>query len=244
MSEPVTPLPAATIMLLRPSLDVPFEVLLLRRTRESSFAPGAYVFPGGRVDETDCAPEMLALCDGVTAEDAYRQMPDTASAEWALGHYVCAMREAFEEAGIFLAYDGDGGLHHISATEEDLLLEVRRRIHTSRWDFGELLRASCLRLAAERLHYVAHWITPEFSPKRFDTRFFVAEAPPDQPARHDGIELVAHEWLAPAEALRRHEAGELPMILPTIVSLRHLAEHGNIADVMSDRSGIPQVNME
>lgn len=244
MAEPVTPLPAATIMLLRPAADSPFEVLMLQRDARSSFAPGAYVFPGGRVDETDCAPGMLALCEGVTPEAAFGQMPDADSAAWALGHWVCAMREAFEEAGIFLAYDPDGDLHHISATDEDLLLEVRQRIHATRWNFGELLQVSHLRLAAERLHYVAHWITPEFSPKRFDTRFFVAEAPPDQPARHDGIELVAHEWVAPADALARHEHGEFPMILPTIVSLRHLAGHESIADVMADTSGIPQVNME
>lgn len=245
MSPPVEPLPAATTILLRPGGDVcPFEVLLLQRPKSSSFAPGAYVFPGGRVDAADCTPDMLAMCVGVTPEAAYKQMPDTESPEWALGHWVCGMREAFEEAGVFLAYDADGGLHHISATKEDLLHEVRRRVHSTRLPFGELLQASGLRLAADRLHYVAHWITPEFSPKRFDTRFFVAETPADMQAVHDGTELIGHEWLAPAEALRRHETGAFPMILPTIVTLRHLAAHESIAEVFAGNEGIPQTWME
>ncbi len=232
-------------MLLRPSEGAaPFEVLLLRRTPDASFAPGAYVFPGGRVDEADCAPEVLALCAGMDAAAAFRQLPTADSPEWALGHWVCALREAFEEAGVFLAYDPDGGLHHISATEEDLLREVRRRVHNNRWQFDDVVKAAGLRLAADRLHYFAHWITPEFSPKRFDTRFFVAEAPPGLRAVQDGAELVAHAWLAPADALRQHEAGELPMILPTIMNLERLATHDSIAAVLADSQGAPQTFME
>lgn len=245
MAPPVEAVPAATLILLRPGAEAaPFEVLMLRRPDTASFAPGAYVFPGGRVDEADCAPAVLALCHGVDAAEAYRQMPTAASPAWALGHWVCALREAFEEAGVFLAYDPDGTLHNISATEEDLLHEVRRRVHSNHWHFDDVVKNAGLRLAADRLHYFAHWITPEFSPKRFDTRFFVAEAEPGLQAVHDGVELVAHEWVAPAEALRRHHAGALPMILPTIVNLERLAEHGSIAAVLADRSGSTNTFME
>ena len=245
MPKPVMPVPAATLILLRPCAgEAPFEVLLMRRTSEASFAPGAYVFPGGRVDEADCAPDVLALCGGVDPAAAFEQMPNADSPEWALGHWVCALREAFEEAGVFLAYGPDGGLHHISATEEDLLHEVRRRVHNNHWQFADVVRNSQLRLAADRLHYYAHWITPKFSPKRFDTRFFVAEVTEELPAVQDGVELVAHEWLGAAEALRRHEVGELPMILPTIVNLRRLADHNSIAAVLADRDGTSNTFME
>jgi len=244
MPKPVEPVPAATVILLRPAVQAPFEVLLLQRTRDSSFAPGAYVFPGGRVDDADCAPESLDLCVGVAPDEAHGLMPDVGAAHLALGHWVCALREAFEEAGIFLAYDSNGALHHISATEEDLLHEVRRRVHNNHWQFDDVVRNARLRLAADHLHYIAHWITPEFSPKRFDTRFFVAEVPPDMAAVHDGIELVSHAWLTPRAALERHEAGKLPMILPTIMTLRFLADHESIASVIADKQGIPQTFTE
>jgi len=217
---------------------------MMQRTADSSFAPSAYVFPGGRVDEADTTLDALEMCVGVDIEAAGYAMPDLGNPGLALGHWVCALREAFEEAGIFLAYDPDGSLHHISAIEEDLLGEVRRNVHNNRLGFVDLLQRTHLRLAADRLHYYAHWITPEFSPKRFDTRFFAAEVPGGMDAMHDGIELVNSLWITPGDALDRHENGALPMILPTIMTLKQLESYDSIAAVFADTPDHPKSNME
>ena len=243
--EPVTPLPAATVIPLRPrKSQAGFEVLMMQRTADSSFAPSAYVFPGGRVDEADSTPDVLDLCVGVDIEMAANAMPDLGNPGLALGHWVCALREAFEEAGVFFAYDPDDSLHHISAVEEDLLGEVRRNVHNNRLKFADLLHQTRLRLATDRLHYYAHWITPEFSPKRFDTRFFAAEVPEGMDAMHDGVELVNSRWISPGDALDRHESGKLPMILPTIMTLKQLQTYDSIAAVFADKPDRPISNME
>jgi glyoxylase-like metal-dependent hydrolase (beta-lactamase superfamily II) len=89
-----------------------------------------------------------------------------------------------------------------------------------------------LRPATSLLAYYSHWITPVAAPRRFDTRFFVAEAPPDQLASHDNSETVDHAWIRPAEALERHRAGTLHLIVPTVKTLGALALHANVADLM------------
>ena len=77
-------------------------------------------------------------------------------------------------------------------------------------------------LAVDRVHYVAHWITPEGEPKRFDTRFFLARAPEGQAYAHDDAELIGSEWVRPSDALERHRAGAFPMIGPTTLCLQDL----------------------
>ena len=99
-SRPPTPREAASLILVR---DVPdgLEVLLLQRHPESRFSPGAYAFPGGRVEPSDAAADMEARCRGLTRVEAARHLPGVEPPERAIGFWVAALREAFEEAGIF-----------------------------------------------------------------------------------------------------------------------------------------------
>ena len=98
----------------------------------------------------------------------------------------------------------------------------RRAVHAGDCTLLDVLAAEDLTLRLPEVHYVAHWITPESEPKRFDTRFFLARAPEGQAYAHDDGELIGSEWVRPADALRRHRSGDFAMIGPTIVSLQDI----------------------
>jgi 8-oxo-dGTP pyrophosphatase MutT (NUDIX family) len=218
--SPVAPRAAAAVILVR---DGPagLEVLLLQRHPASRFSPGAFAFPGGRLEPSDAAPGIERHCRGLERAAAARRLPDVAPAERAIGFWVAALREAFEEVGLLLAYDASS-----RPVDPGLLALARERRPACRADSGvfvQLLEALRLTLATERLAYWAHWITPEERPVRYDTRFFVAAALPDQTPEPDGLETVGWRWLAPADALGRHEAGELTLPFPTQRILASLA---------------------
>jgi 8-oxo-dGTP pyrophosphatase MutT (NUDIX family) len=211
------PQPAATVMLLRDGADG-LEVFMILRHQMSDVHAGALVFPGGRVD-----PEDHAL-----AADAAHSPPQRSDvAMTALG--VAAVRETFEECGVLLARArGEqalvdaGRLRTIEAAHRAAMMRAQR-------SFGEILAAEDLALAADALVPFAHWISPERSPKRFDTHFFLACAPSDQVALHDGQEAVDSLWIAPAAALERADAGVYRMAFPTRMNLQKLARHHSVA---------------
>ena len=221
-SRPPTPREAASVILVR---EVPdgLEVLLLQRHPESRFSPGAYAFPGGRVEPADAAADMESWCRGLTRAEAARQLPGVEPRERALGFWVAALREAFEEAGLLLAYGPDG-----QPVGSVALADARPRRTECRQDstlFARLLADLRLSLATDRTAYWAHWITPEERPIRYDTRFFVAPAWPDQAAEPDGVEMVAARWIRPEAALEGHRARGLVLPLPTQGILASLAEY-------------------
>lgn len=201
-----------------------FEVLLLQRHPNSRFAPGAFAFPGGRVEPPDAGPGIEARCRALGRVEAARQLPDVAPAERAIGFWVAALREAFEEAGILLACGPDA--HPVNAAS--LGGGVRARCREDSAAFGQLLAELDLVLATDRVAYWAHWITPEERPIRYDTRFFVAAAWPEQAAEPDGFEMVAARWIRPEDALARHRARELVLPLPTQGILASLSDHGDV----------------
>jgi 8-oxo-dGTP pyrophosphatase MutT (NUDIX family) len=215
--------PAATVMLVRDAEPDGLEVFVLRRTATARFAAGSYVFPGGRVDAADGDPAIAAYCDGL----------DDAVASAALGidhgglaYWVGVVRECFEEAGVLLARQRDGG--PAAAGDAD-----RRAVHSGDLSMVELCRRDDLVLDLGGIRYVAHWITPVGEPRRFDTRFFLASAPPGQDGRHDDAELVDSRWVRPAVALAAAEAGELLMMPPTVACLRTLAESDGVAKALA-----------
>jgi 8-oxo-dGTP pyrophosphatase MutT (NUDIX family) len=162
------PRPAASVILLRRGgrhRDRGVEVLLVRRSPESSFMPGVWVFPGGTVDATDQGDEEGA-------------------------HRACAIRELHEEAAVELGSD------------------------------AELVPWS-------------RWITPEFVPVRFDTRFYVALAPAHSSPRPDEAETTEAAWIAPSSALERHSVGELTLVFPTIKHLESLVPYSSADDVIA-----------
>lgn len=227
---PVPVLDAATVMLLRDGPDG-IEVCMMRRNPASGFVGGAHVFPGGAVDAADRSPDAARSCRGLDDAMASRLAGQPAGG---LAFWVAAIRETFEEAGILLARDADGrpvsfGLPDVAAR----FAGHRRAVDTGAATLVEVCRREDLTLDAGALSLFSRWVTPLGAPRRYDTRFFVAVAPDGQEARHDDRELVDTAWLTPAEALRRHRAGEIVLILPTERSLEALARFERAADVVA-----------
>ena len=221
----VVPRPASSVILLRDGELGP-EVFMVERQRSARFVGGAHVFPGGRVDPEDAL--AADLCIGLDDAAASRRLNVERGG---LAHYVAAIRECFEEAGVLLAYDADGrpiGADGGRAGAE--LEEARRALNAREVGFLELARAQGWRLALDRMHYWAHWITPEDSPIRFDTRFFLATVGADQSAAHDEGELAGSEWVRPLIALRKAELGEWTIIFPTLKNLTTLLGFATVAE--------------
>lgn len=175
------------------------EVLMLRRAeRAGDQNSGAAVFPGGHLDAAD--KQACDLCVGL---DDARASALLDVATGGLDYWVAAIRECFEEAGLLLAVDGGGRWADLAALGDAAVRSMRNDLHAGRADFAALCRRHGWRLATDRLHYFSHWLTPPGRPKRFDTRFLMAVAPPAQQASADDTESTALMWLAPGEALQR-----------------------------------------
>ncbi len=216
---------AATVMLVR---DTPgggttadgesrLEVFMLRRNLNSDFVGGAYVFPGGGVDDHDRHVNLEPICRGRTDAEASAQLGIDSGG---LAFWVAAIRESFEEAGVLLAYGPDGEIMRL----DEPATAARFVTHRHAVDRGErrlvdVCADEGLQLAVDSMYYFSHWITPEGAPRRYDTRFFVARAPAAQVPVHDDHEVIANLWIRPADALARHRAGEFEMIFPTVRTL-------------------------
>ena len=215
MTDKPVPL-AATLLLLRDTA-AGFDVLMITRHAETVFAGGAAVFPGGRLDPEDAAPALLQRCCAVPGIDA---------AQMALR--VCAIRETFEEAGLLLARRaGEERLvsgAELDAIQQELLLRLG---HPA--DFTELIIEGMLELATDLLVPFAHWITPVVRPRRYDTYFYLAPAPPEQVARHDGHEAVDSIWVAPGQAAADGASHRVKMIFATRFNLQKLARNTSSA---------------
>jgi len=218
MSIPVTPAPAATLVLLRDAAPG-VEVLLLQRHARSKFAAGDYVFAGGKVESEDASPIAETFCRGLTALEAADHLGADAPPREALGYWIGAMRESFEEVGVLLALQDGGRFVQWSPHNRERFATYRAACQASNEAFFVMLRSEGLQLAADRLVYFAHWITPEENPIRFDTRFFAAVVPPGQDAAADGREIVDTRWLTPTAALIAMRRKEISLRTPTIKNL-------------------------
>jgi 8-oxo-dGTP pyrophosphatase MutT (NUDIX family) len=232
---PIIPLPAATLVLVRDHQVAGIEILLIQRHRASKFAAGDYVFAGGKVEATDYAGDVAAWCVGLDATRAAHVLglPDDGGRQ-ALGYWTGAIREAFEEVGVLLAYGSDGSPARLESTR---LSEYRRACQADHRVFWDMLRAEGLRLATDQLVYVAHWITPEERPLRFDTRFFAARMPAGQTAVADDKEIVDVRWLSPGGALAARERGEISLRLPTMRNLKLFEGAASTVDALGRLDG-------
>jgi 8-oxo-dGTP pyrophosphatase MutT (NUDIX family) len=227
------PKDAATVVLIRnrPLPEKGIEVLMVLRNPKSDFVPGSYVFPGGGLEKEDCLPGMESLCSGMDCEGAVHILNDRTAAERALGIWVAGIRETFEEVGLMMACGNDGSILSIAADEEvQRFRDYRRALREGTITFSDLLMKEELTLAVDRLHYFSRWITPELSPIRYDTRFFVAEAPANQEALHDGLELTKHVWVTPGDALERYGRGTFNMVVPTVITLEDLERFSTVEE--------------
>jgi 8-oxo-dGTP pyrophosphatase MutT (NUDIX family) len=220
---------AATVLLVRDGARG-VEVFMLRRNPESEFVGGAYVFPGGAVDEHDHHHALADHCVGITDSAASAVLGVEGGG---LAFWVAAIRETFEECGLLLAYDRSGELVRFDAPDVvDRFADLRRRVDTTELTMADLCRLEGLTLACDTMHYLSHWITPVGPPRRYDTRFFVARAPDAQAGRHDDREAVDSVWIRPEEALERGQTGDLQIIMPTASNLEAIAGYGTADEVL------------
>ena len=244
---PVTPVPAATLVLLRNRPAGAFEVLLIRRHTKSAFAGGDFVFPGGKIETSDGPDDGAAWCRSLDAAVAARRLNLVSAPSAALAHWVGVIRETFEEVGILLAYAPDGRPVRL---DPGRYADYRRACQADHRAFWDMLRAERLTLATDGIVYFAHWITPEVQPLRFDTRFFAAAMPDGQEAVADDREITEVRWLAPREAIDTNARGQLSLRNPTIKNLELLDGAPTIAaalDRLSQReirTILPRVIME
>ena len=203
------PRPATSVLLLRDVHDGGgLEVLMLVRNRQVGFCPGALVFPGGKVESADGHAALRARCSGVEP-----------LGEEELRFRVAGIREVFEESGLLLARRA-GGSHLLSDAEvSGLRSRWQLRLQLDAGRLFEMLEAEDLQLAVDLLEPFAHWVTPDFLDKRFDTRFFLAVAPAGQTAQHDGGEVVDSLWITPQQALQEGEAGRHSLVFVTAQNL-------------------------
>jgi 8-oxo-dGTP pyrophosphatase MutT (NUDIX family) len=211
--------------------DAGLEVFMVKRHHQIDFASGALVFPGGKIaagDEDPNLAEHLIGADGLS--------PDQIALR------VGAIREAFEEAGLFLARPKGGGAF-IGPERLSELHDYRAQLDRGGLPIGALLADQKLDLDLSALVRFAHWITPTFMPKRFDTHFYLAAAPDTQVGAHDGFESVDSVWISPNAALAEADAKRMTIIFPTRMNLKMLAAHQTVADALAAAHARPVVTV-
>jgi recombination protein RecT len=206
---PSKPLPAATVLLLRDTHDG-IEVLMTRRSLQASFAPGAYVFPGGGIDAEDSSCHHLAQRRPTQDEKRLTQA-------------IAAIRESFEELGILLAKESDG--KPVSSQTHSLLSRSE--------NFAAQCLSHGLTLSANEVYVLAHWVTDRDLPRRFDVPFLVARMPEEQVPVADEKEQFEPVWVSPSLALTRHAAGDFFIIFPTIRTLEKLQGYTTVDSVLA-----------
>jgi len=219
MSDIAKIVPAATILMLRDGPDG-LEVFMVVRHHQIDFASGALVFPGGKVDEGDS--KVWHRATGLEDLDDVQ-----------MAMQVGAIREAFEECGILLARPA-GSDALVDAERLKNLDHYRQQLVDGDITLGDFLDVEDLILACELLTPFAHWITPEMMPKRFDTWFYLAVAPSDHLAIHDGHESVDSVWIRPEDAVAGAKDGRYTIIFPTLLNVEMLDESQTVAAALDD----------
>ncbi|TDU32253.1 hypothetical protein DFR24_1644 [Panacagrimonas perspica] len=222
---------AATILLLRDG-EQGMEVFMVVRHQQIDFASGALVFPGGKLAPGDSEARTHARCTGVEGLNKDEIAPR-----------VGAIREAFEESGILLARPAKGGA--IGAERLAALgTRYRRGLDRGEIAIADMLETEDLVLDCGGLVPFAHWVTPTFMPKRFDTYFFLAVAPPDQVGVHDGHETVDSAWLTPPTIVLDELAGRRTLVPATMLNVKKLGFSVSVKDALAAAKAKPVVTVQ
>ena len=220
----VYPRDASTVVLVRPSDDTSFEILLTRRPAEMRFLGGYYVFPGGTVHRDDFSPLVLARCRGLSGEEARTILGSQHEPEKALGHWVAVVRELFEEVGILLCVSAAGDSMSLNNEDVGNRIELgRQAIVHKKLNFGAFLESENLFCDLAKAVYFDHWVTPDIYSMRFDTCFYIAALPDNQTALTRSEEVTHSLWIKPQDALARMHRQDFPILPPTTTVLQNLA---------------------
>jgi len=227
-ATPAVPRPAATVILARNVSDG-IEIFMMERTTAVEFAKGMHVFPGGALDRTDHLPEIAARCVGLDDQLASQTLGID---QGGLAYWIAAIRECFEESGLLLGYRNDDNLLRLEADEAARLAALRIEMAQNKLSFLDILQREAVNAATDRIAYYSHWVTQAGRPRRYDTRFFVAQAPEGQTALQDNHETVGQLWVGPEQALEMNRAGALNMMFPTIKTLESLAAFKHVEELL------------
>jgi 8-oxo-dGTP pyrophosphatase MutT (NUDIX family) len=226
---------AATVILIRPSNSGDWEIFLARRHQKQAFMAGAYVFPGGQLEETDNDPQLENYIKTADVFDPYRLLQDSSlPGEKALGFFIAAIRETFEEAGILLGGKTTGNF--VSFHDEKVLRkfnDYRHQLNASQITLAGIAQKEEILFFPDALIPYAHWITPDFEQKRFNTRFFLAKLPPHQTPVADAAEFTESLWVTPQKALKMHHQKEIILMPPTLKTIDELSAFRNIDELFS-----------
>jgi len=222
---------AATVMLLRDIEGEP-QLFLVRRTAKSAFAPDAYVFPGGVVDLADTLPALHARIDGAEPRETgalFRERRDDALPA-DVEHpgplerasiIAAALRELFEESGILMAFPRENTAPPPTPRQREAW---RAALRSGKSNFLDILESGDLLASGTSLALFSHWVTPPNEPRRYDTYFFMAIAPPNQDASADRSETHDGRWITARKALANYQRGTLNLVYPTIKHLERLVD--------------------
>ncbi|MCM0034540.1 MAG: MBL fold metallo-hydrolase [Burkholderiaceae bacterium] len=227
-TPPAVPRPAATVILARNVSDG-IEVFMMERTTAVEFAKGMHVFPGGALDRADHHPEIASLCVGLDDKAASETL---GIEQGGLAYWIAAIRECFEESGLLLGYRGSDQLLQLAAHEAERLAALRVDMAQSKLSFMDILLQEQVQAATDRIAYYSHWVTQAGRPRRYDTRFFVAQAPEGQTALQDNHETVGQLWVRPDQAIDLHRSGTLNLMFPTIKTLESLAPFKYVEELL------------
>lgn len=228
---------ASTVMLVRDGADRTAgpEVFMLKRTSGMAFAPNMHVFPGGGVDPRDGevglpwgGPSPLEWGERLGCSPVVAQL-----------HVAAAVREVFEEVGVLLASpSASGPLAWLDLREARMW---RNQLISREKSLSQVLHEAGLVLRSDLMSAKAHWVTPVFEPRRFDTWFFAAQMPAFQVADGDTTEAERAEWVRPAELLESYAAGLDVMLPPTVICLEEIRDAVDAADFVSHAATLPLV---
>ncbi len=214
---PAPAVAAATLLLIRQGEAGP-ELFCVRRHAQSPFMGGAVVFPGGKLDAADADPAYQDLSRGI----APRALALAADPTEALALCVCACREALEEATL---------LPTAPPLDDEALCHMRQDLASRA--LAVLLRERGVRLATDSLAPFARWVTPEAEARRYDARFYLAEAPAGQRGHHDAHETTMGMWATPAQLLQAFASGDVWLAPPTLRCLELLSPARDVAEALA-----------
>jgi len=214
-------------------------VLLTQRPKTMPFLGGMYCYPGGSVRKEDSTARMIGRCFGLTPEQARKTVSAQLSPGEAIGLWVGAVRELFEEVGVLLAVEESGSPFVVDRQRAVRLVQKHAALLHNSLSFLSLLESENIYCDLSSLAYFSHWQTPAQVAIRFDTRFFLAALPGDQIPLSTSEEVAHSLWLTPDHALKLFDHGDLPMIFPTFASLRTLADFETFESVVKEFFPVP-----
>ena len=231
MSKAVEARLAATVILVRDASDS-MELFMVVRHHQIDFASGALVFPGGSATASDRDPRVRAVSDGADGLN-----DDTLAAN------VAAIRESFEECGVLYARPNGSEALVDGVRAAELGDKYRVDLEADKIGMADIAETEGLRIAVDRMVHFAHWITPPHMPKRFDTHFFIAEAPMDHVLAHDGHENVDSLWISPLQACDDADAGTRTVIFPTRLNIEKVGQSPSVSAAIARARKEPVVTV-